>query len=327
MASFSHFLRAALLLAILAVPLCVAQANDSAGGMPYANISLTAACPGNFITANLSSDGAPVAGAELRLVQYEPYQGIRATTHTVQNGLAAFQLMHPATYRVYISAEGYDYPKYVEFDYPELCPAPEPEYMDIGVEIDCENMRLLITSVSGGKPLEGVFIAAGNWSSLTGESGEAYLPFEEGEIPVLASRENYSSVGFYFNASCAPPPECVSGSDCEGFEFCSDAGDCENVTGDCGYAENHTWIAYECCADADCGNESLLCANNACIGKPPPPPPANLTNQTGNASGEAAPDSGAAEAGRQGYAGVLLAAFVALSIVAYYTVYRPRRKK
>jgi hypothetical protein len=41
-------------------------------------------------------------------------------------------------------------------------------------------------------------------------------------------------------------------------------------------------VAYGCCEDSDCGNESLICANNTCAMKPlpPEPPPANITNAT-----------------------------------------------
>ncbi len=261
----------------------------------FANLTLEASCPGDLITANLTaSDGLPAHDVELRLVLYSPYMGLRALQHTGADGLAGFDLDRSGTYRVYISTDAYEHPKYVEFDYPELCPPPPPKYMDIGIEADCDEMRLLVEAVSEGTPLEGVLVTADGWSSVTGSSGTVYLPFEEGEIPVTATKTGFASVGFYCNASCAPPPECLDDAGCGGFEFCA-AGVCQNVTGECGYADNHAWVAYGCCADADCGNESLECKNNTCMAKQlPPEPPANenATPPSGDAHNGSLPSPG-----------------------------------
>jgi len=49
-------------------------------------------------------------------------------------------------------------------------------------------------------------------------------------------------------------PECTSDYDCKSSEICNiPLGECEKLGGSCGYAYNHTWIGYECCQDADCG--------------------------------------------------------------------------
>lgn len=69
----------------------------------------------------------------------------------------------------------------------------------------------------------------------------------------------------------APPtsPEkkaCIVDEQCTDDEYCAN-GFCTKVTGICGYAEDHKWIAYECCADADCA-EGQECKDHKCIGIP-----------------------------------------------------------
>ncbi len=294
----------------------------------YLSLSLTSSCPGNMLLMNTTaSDGLPAPDVELRLVLYLPYQGLRAIQHTDKDGLASVELTKNGSYRVYMNTGLYEHEKYVEFDYPRMCPPPPPKQMDVSVEPDCDAMRLSITARANatGSPLEGVFILAGNWSSFTGKSGLVSIPFEKDFIFIRAERANYTGREFYFDARCLPPPECVSSSDCDGFEFCGPSGDCENVTGVCGYPENHTWVAYGCCEDADCGNENMFCANNTCEIKPLPPEPpilnpaneinqtnaTNLTNATGNESG------GTGEEAQSGTCAgmILLSAFTILCIM------------
>ncbi|MFH2106631.1 MAG: hypothetical protein ABII22_05175 [Candidatus Micrarchaeota archaeon] len=61
-------------------------------------------------------------------------------------------------------------------------------------------------------------------------------------------------------------PECTSNSNCASDKKCS-AGKCVAVTGTCGYALNHAWVAYECCVDVDCGSEKE-CRENTCYNIP-----------------------------------------------------------
>ena len=279
-----------------------AVAVDDANITRFLSLDLTASCPGNILLMNATaSDGLPAPDVELRLVLYLPYQGLRALQHTDKDGLASVELTKNGSYRVYMNTDLYEHEKYLEFDYPLMCPPPPPKQMDVSVEPDCGDMRLSITSRANatGAPLEGVFILAGNWSSFSGKSGLVSVPFEKDFIFIRAERANYTSQEFYFDARCLPPPECLIDSDCDGFEFCGAGGNCENVTGVCGHPENHTWVAYWCCEDSDCGNESMLCENSTCMMKPLPPEPpiqnltnatnqtnaANLTNATGNESG------------------------------------------
>jgi hypothetical protein len=249
----------------------------------YLHVSASASCPGDVLLMNATgSDGLPAPDVELRLVLYYPYLGLRALQHTNQSGLAAVQLTKNGTYRIYISTDAYDHPKYVTFDYPAICPPPPPKAMDISVEPDCDAGMLRILAHSNGTPLESVFISAGNWSSLTGASGWASFPLEEGSVYIRAEKSNYSTREFFAEVSCAPPPECEADADCPDDAYCS-GGNCLNVTGECGHPANHSWVSYECCSDAECSSESL-CANNTCIARPAPPPAPPASNATASES-------------------------------------------
>lgn len=267
----------------------------------FLHLNTSTSCPGNILHISaIASDGLPAPDVELRLVLYLPYMGFRGLGHTDSNGNMSIELTKNGSYRIYMNTDAYDHDRYVEFDYPALCPPPPPKQMNISVLPDCDNALLTVITRANdsGLPLEGVFILADNWSSFTGTSGFASLPFEKGWVYVRAERTNYTSQEFFADARCLPPPECVLSSECDGFEYCGAGGNCENVTGTCGYAENHSWIMYSCCEDADCRNENLFCSNNSCMQKPEPPIPpgqnltnatipANQTNASGNESGGA----------------------------------------
>jgi len=274
------------------------NASQEASITRFLYLNASASCPGNVLLMNATaSDGLPAYDVELRLVLYLPYQGLRALQHTDENGLASVELTKNGSYRIYIGTDRYEHEKYVEFEYPLMCPPPPPKQMNVAIAPDCEDMRLRILAASNetGAPLDGVFILAENWSSFTGQSGEVLVPFEKGYVFIRAERANYTPREFYFDARCLPPPECLSDGDCDALELC-EGGNCTNVTGECGYPDNHTWVAYACCEDADCGNGSMICTNNSCVEIPLPLASlpsnitslANLTNQTnatGNESG------------------------------------------
>jgi hypothetical protein len=75
------------------------------------------------------------------------------------------------------------------------------------------------------------------------------------------------------NACKGGEPEggCADDSDCETTEFCNkpggqNIGNCEPVTGDCGYALNHVWMDYKCneSACAACP-EGYVCEAGECV--------------------------------------------------------------
>jgi len=251
----------------------------SAAHLPFLNLSLSAGCPNDWLRAfAFDQNGTPVPDLELRLVLWEPYYGLRALNHTDADGSAYFQLKLPGTYQVYPVSNLYQYDKYTELNYTVMCPPPPPKQMEIIVEGDCNASVMRIDALENSTPLEGVFISSGNWSSLTGSSGEAVFPLVEGLVAIHAEKKGYDKKDISKEISCAPPPECLMDEGCTSNKFCQ-GGKCENVSGECGYPENHTWVRFGCCNDSDCGNESV-CTNKACVQIPPPAPNANNTDQT-----------------------------------------------
>lgn len=244
----------------------------------YLTVTTNVTCPDNTLhVLAMGSDGNPGVNIALRLALMEPYQGLRAVMHTDENGMASVELTKTGLYRLRIYTDDYNHEEYLEFNYSEMCPPPPPKQMEVDVEPDCINGNVLINITSGGVPVSGVLIRTEKWSSLTGSSGFASFPLEEGLTYISAESSGYAKVEFYKNLSCAPPPECVQDGDCADDQYCAN-NECVNVTGTCGYAANHSWMAYDCCSDSDCGADSL-CTGNRCV-LLPPPPEANLTNES-----------------------------------------------
>ena len=101
------------------------------------------------------------------------------------------------------------------------------------------------------------------------------------------------------NGSGQPPePGCSSNNDCADFQFCSAAGSCEALAGNCGFAANHTWVPYECGTQPGCPQcpSGSSCIDNKCKANPAPP-----ANTTGNGSGNnTAPPQGGGTPAPQG---------------------------
>jgi len=69
-----------------------------------------------------------------------------------------------------------------------------------------------------------------------------------------------------------PAPECTQDADCKDKEYCDmpagqTGGDCKPVSGDCGYAEAHVWVNYECGDEPGCPScpPRHVCENNVCV--------------------------------------------------------------
>ena len=66
--------------------------------------------------------------------------------------------------------------------------------------------------------------------------------------------------------------ECTVNTDCLDTEYCNTAtgaagGECEPVVGECGYAENHAWVTYECGSEAGCPScdSGFECSDHTCV--------------------------------------------------------------
>lgn len=72
---------------------------------------------------------------------------------------------------------------------------------------------------------------------------------------------------------CKIENPCGTDADCADNEYCAPlaAGNsCMQVSplGECGYATNHQWNEYQCCADTDCGVDQY-CSTHQCLDSPP----------------------------------------------------------
>ena len=274
-------MRLAFLVLLLA---CVAYADNVTIKRSLA-LEMNASCPGNILSVDaVASDGSPAPDVELRLVLYYPYQGLRALKHTDVYGKTFFELTKNGTYRVYINTDAYNAPQYIAFEYPALCPPPPPKTFEVKAAADCADNLTVISASAGGMPLANVTVTSERWSSVTGASGTVEFPLEEGYVFVSAKAPGYGTRESYFYITCAPPPECEGDADCGESQYCS-GGSCMNLTGGCGFAENHTWFVFECCEDAECGS-GQECENNTCSAIPAPPKQNITANETKNTTGE-----------------------------------------
>ncbi len=271
-----------LLLLILLASISFAQVEPEI--TRFLHIEKDVSCPDNMLTMQaVASDGKPAPGVELRLVLHYPYQGLRAVQTTDSKGIAKAKLTKPGNYRIYIRTDDYNHDDFEEFDYPEMCPPPPPKGFNVTVGKDCNNSQLIVTATEEGDPLEDVFISTEKWSSTSNPQGIVVFPLEEGLIYITANRSGYSSIQFWADINCTPPPpppppECLQDQNCSFDQFCENE-TCINITGECGYPENHSWVSYECCEDEDCGFR-MICRNNTCEVRPPPPENITQENET-----------------------------------------------
>jgi uncharacterized repeat protein (TIGR01451 family) len=162
-------------------------------------------------------------------------------------------------------------------------PTPPPSYRrdaergSVSWRTECPG-DILVVEVSAGEPIENAevkLVRVDSEFGIVGEEntdsdGEATFEIDdEGEYRIYVSAGGYSFRDPY-SLSFSLCAECISDDDCLDLEMCSD-GSCEPVTGECGYAEDHEWIEYECCADAECP-EGFSCSDHECIETVEPPP-------------------------------------------------------
>jgi hypothetical protein len=160
-------------------------------------------CPGNILNVDaIASNGQPAPDIELRLVLYEPYQGLRALKHTDANGQTFFELTRNGTYRIYINTDAYNHEQYEVFDYPESCPPPAPKQMHVAATKDCENALLVVNVTDGGIPLENVFVRSLHWSSMSGGTGAVALPLEEDDYFIILEKSGYSPQTIFLEEPC-----------------------------------------------------------------------------------------------------------------------------
>lgn len=169
----------------------------------WVDLSTEASCPGDILTVDATaSNGVPASDVELRLVLYEPFQGLRALKHTDAHGQTFFELTKNGTYRIYINTDVYHHDKYITFEYPEMCPAPPSQQMLVGVEMFCDSSLMKINITDGTSPLANVFVQSKYWSTMSGSTGTVFLPLEEDDYFLFFERRGYNSGTFLFENPC-----------------------------------------------------------------------------------------------------------------------------
>jgi len=244
------------------------------------NLEMNTTCPGDILHVYaIASDDTPVPDAELRLVLYEPYLGLRALQHTDQTGYAKFELKATGYYQIYVRLENdtYNHPNYFDFNYTAMCPPPPPKKLSVDISKSCASRILILNISSGSGPESGVLVTSPQWSSLSGTDGMAVIPFQEGYVLLNLEKAGFTTVNISERILCSG---CLKDFDCADDERCDNSSSScvpVNATGPCGFFYDHAWYPYQCCVDADCGN-AYSCLNNSCVAKAPIPQQTN--NQT-----------------------------------------------
>ncbi len=150
----------------------------------------------------------------------------------------------------------------------------------------CPSDEVTVTSSTSGvdvklvltKPYEGTL-----YSQTTGSDDTTVFHLAaNGSYEIDASKQGYrSGVNNFTYTTCAaaapanvttpvtpipPPPQvnCTSDAQCPSTYYCNTTvATCEPAMSSCGYAENHVWHQYQCCADTDC-KQGQFCVANSC---------------------------------------------------------------
>ncbi|MFA6036252.1 MAG: carboxypeptidase-like regulatory domain-containing protein [Candidatus Micrarchaeia archaeon] len=90
-----------------------------------------------------------------------------------------------------------------------------------------------------------------------------FTPLLAGNYSIEVSKSGFVHDYADLEAKDCSLPECTSNSQCEGNAACVQ-GKCAEVSGACGYADNHNFIEYQCCSDSACSANSR-CEDHLCV--------------------------------------------------------------
>ncbi len=167
------------------------------------NLTTSTSCPGDVLTVHAqTSDNSSPSGFQLRLLLYNPYNGLVDTFFTDANGSASINLSRAGYYRIYFNTTAYTHPDYVDFNH-ALCPPLPPDQINLSISADCSRDILLINATSQGAPLGDVFLSADSWSSMTSQSGSAAIPFQGGDYAFISAQKgSFAPWGGWFATGC-----------------------------------------------------------------------------------------------------------------------------
>ncbi|MDO8339412.1 MAG: hypothetical protein Q7T16_02030 [Candidatus Burarchaeum sp.] len=101
-----------------------------------------------------------------------------------------------------------------------------------------------------------------------GKTGTLELSAEKpGSYSLDVSKNGFVQVLKNFNVvDCTPVPECAINADCAEDRAC-EQGSCAQLSGSCGFIENHKFTEYECCSDSACSalGSGARCEAHACV--------------------------------------------------------------
>jgi hypothetical protein len=90
-----------------------------------------------------------------------------------------------------------------------------------------------------------------------------FTPQLVGNYSIEVSKSGFVHEYADLEAKDCSVPECTSNSQCEANAACVE-GKCAEVSGACGYADNHKFTEYQCCSDSTCGAGSR-CEDHLCV--------------------------------------------------------------
>ena len=150
----------------------------------------------------------------------------------------------------------------------------EKDELNYEYEVTCPDNKLTVYVKSENQSLEDAMVIVyrnGVYYNSGRTNNEGLVTFtltsSSGDYRIKVSKSGYelpdSSTFTHTLCTIVIPPECMIDSDCISTKYCSE-GNCVDVTGVCGYIENHKWVSYECCEDSDCAL-GYECTDNTCV--------------------------------------------------------------
>ena len=211
-------------------------------GNPELSIIFESACEGNAVTVR--GDGVAQSGASVEV------NGSAIGT-TDSSGTVEFEWDCSESISIEASKSGFE-PANGTFSTVSCsaCAAPE-----CAVNADCASSEICS--------------AAQTCEPLTCPAGQSAQDHQCVEATECDTDSDCGAGMMCSSGNCVEEPEqpeCDSDSDCAGDEKCS-AGSCIDVTGQCGFAENHAWVTYECGTDPSCPQcpSGQACESNSCV--------------------------------------------------------------
>ncbi len=142
----------------------------------------------------------------------------------------------------------------------------------MAVNFTCDGNFVNVTE--NGHPVEGAHVSVKDASTAallafgdTDENGMFVFSGCGYKVDMKASKAEYATaIATHTEIGCVQCPGCTVDEDCPSTQYCS-AGNCANVSCDCGTVSAHACSAYGCCSDTDCA-AGMVCSSHECQNRP-----------------------------------------------------------